>query len=226
MLDTTVVLTSCGRHDLLDRTLQSFRAFNTYEGIKRLIVVEDGDGDPAEVCAKHGAELLRLSARMGQTAAIDRAYAEVDTNYIFHLEDDWEFYREGFIEKSRSILEVDPSTLLVWLRAWNDTNGHPLSFVSPDRSFGVMAAGHDSWWYGFTFNPALRRLADYRRIGSVTEHRLENYPWHGGGAHEAALNAAYYKLGYRAVILDETGYVRHIGWGRHVKAPATGEHGN
>src|SRR5262245_44407505 len=131
-MDTTVVVTSCGRHDLLERTLLSFRQFNTYGGIKRIIVVEDGEGDPSEVCAKYSTELLRIGQRVGQIAAIDRAYAQVDTPYIFHIEDDWEFYRSGFIERSKVILDNDPSTLLAWLRAWDDANGHPLSFKAAD----------------------------------------------------------------------------------------------
>jgi hypothetical protein len=89
--DTTVVLTSCQRHDLLERTLDSFHKFNTDDRVGRIIVIEDGDGDPSEVRKKFGAELIRTGARLGQIAAIDRAYAQVDTPYIFHLEDDWEF---------------------------------------------------------------------------------------------------------------------------------------
>ena len=29
----------------------------------------------------------------------------------------------------------------------------------------------------------------------------------------------YFKLGFRSVILDKTGYVKHIGWERHVSHP-------
>ena len=72
----------------------------------------------------------------GQVKLIDQAYAQVDTPYIFHLEDDWEFHRPGFMEKSRAFLEADPKILLVWLRAWNDTSGHPLSHAAPDHSHG------------------------------------------------------------------------------------------
>ena len=215
-MDTTVVLTSCGRHDLLERTLQSFREFNTYEGIGKILVVEDGDGDPGEVCERHDADLLRIGRRVGQMQAIDLAYAEVRTPYIFHLEDDWEFFRGGFIEKSKAILNLDPSTLLVWLRSWDDTNGHPLSFRSPEKDFGVLATGYEEVWHGFTFNPALRRLSDYKRLGSFCARKWEGGPWTDGAAHEVAASQFYHQLGYRAVILEAEGYVRHIGYGRHV----------
>lgn len=140
--DITVVVTSCNRHDLLERTLVSFRKFNTDPGVARILVVEDGDGDPSEVCNRLDATLIRTGGRVGQIAAIDRAYEMVRTPFIFHLEDDWEFYRSGLMERSRGVLNVDPSTVCVWLRAWNDTNGHPLSFRSSCGSFGVIATGH------------------------------------------------------------------------------------
>jgi hypothetical protein len=215
-MDVTVVLTSCGRYDLLERTLESFGSFNTYPGIAQIIVVEDGAGDPSEVCKRHGASLVRTGARLGQARCIDIGYQQVSTPFIFHMEDDWEFYKHGFIERSKLFLEQDPSTLLVWLRAWTDTNGHPLSFKARDGSMGVLAAGYDGCWNGFTFNPGLRRKSDYDLIGSFAAHKLANYPWAPGGAHEAAASVFYFQLGFRAVILDEGGYVRHIGWKRQV----------
>ena len=60
---------------------------------------------------------------MGQVAAIDRAYGGVTSEYIFHCEDDWEFHATGLIEKSKVILENNPSILQVWLRGLADTNG-------------------------------------------------------------------------------------------------------
>ena len=129
--DITVVVTSCNRHDLLARTLASFRAHETEGRVARILVAEDGDADPAAVCAQFGAEHFCTGERVGQIRLIDQAYARVQTPYIFHLEDDWEFYRSGFMQKSRALLERDPKILLVQLRAWNDTNGHPLSHAAP-----------------------------------------------------------------------------------------------
>ena len=36
--------------------------------------------------------------RQGQIKSVDYAYSMVETPYIFHLEDDWEFYESYFIE--------------------------------------------------------------------------------------------------------------------------------
>ncbi|HKB95659.1 MAG TPA: SEC-C domain-containing protein, partial [Rhizomicrobium sp.] len=141
---------------------------------------------------------------------------------IFHLEDDWEFYRPDFMQKSRAFLERDPQILLVQLRAWNDTGGHPISEAAPDHSFGVMATGYCDCWHGFTFNPGLRRLSDYQRLGGSYEKQprtmyvVAKTPT-AALPFEVEASAFYHRLGYRAVILDEGGYIRHIGADRHVR---------
>lgn len=209
--EVTVVVTSCGRHDLLGMTLKSFVENNTYDKIKKIIVVEDGDADPSSICDKFGAILIKAGGRFGQPYAIDLAYSFVRTPYIFHCEDDWEFYRGGFIEKSLNLLKYDPSCVCVWLRAWNDTNGHPLQFRSDDKTFGVLSIGYGDLWGGFTWNPSLRRITDYQKIGPFSQKM-------GGQSDmgESDASIKYMELGYRGVILDEAGYVRHIGWDRHV----------
>lgn len=216
--DITVVVTSCGRHDLLAQTLASFRQHNTDPKVGDILVVEDGTADPHAICDTYGARLLRTGARVGQVAAIDLAYAQVQTAFVFHLEDDWEFYRPGFIERSREILHADPSCIVVGLRAWNDLNDHPLSFAAPDRRFGVLATGFRRIWHGFTWNPGLRRMADYRRLGRYGDHveAPADVPGQDRGGAEAGIGAIYHALGYRGVVLDEDGYVRHLGWGRTV----------
>jgi hypothetical protein len=205
--DTTIVITSFDRHDLLERTLRSLRIYNTDQRCGRLIVVEDSDANPQGICDKYGAELILVGPRIGQPSAIDRAYSLVTTPYIFHSEDDYEFYRTGFIEKSREILEIDKSCVCVWIRPWDDIFGHPLSFKSPCRTFGVPDP--DSGNHGFTFNAGLRRLSDYLLIGPYTRFSKLGFQA------EPAIGREYRKLGYRGVILDETGYVRDIGKSRH-----------
>ena len=87
----------------------------------------------------------------------------MDTPYIFHLEDDWEFTRPGFMEKSRALLETDPKMLLVQLRHWNPDER--LTYIAPDQSWGRVDPAPDTPWHGFSFNPALRRLSDWQAAG-------------------------------------------------------------
>ena len=157
-MNVTVCLTSCGRQDLLEKTLKSFFEFNTYP-IERFIVSEDsGMFDVNEELQIMYPEIdfINNGYKQGQIKSIDSMYKMVETKYIFHMEDDWEFYRSGFIEYSMAKLEADPKLINVWLREKDDTNGH--------THFNGMVSLNHNGWGGFTFNPTLKRLSDYWRI--------------------------------------------------------------
>jgi len=223
----SVVLTSCGRPDLLVRTLDSFFRFNTYP-VSQFIVVEDGP-TVLDVLFTYPFpcphDLICTGERVGQIAAIDYAYSRVNSEYIFHLEDDWEFYAPHFIEKSMILLERHPKCLQVYLRAVDDTNGHPVArrIHKDDHvrwrriQYGFVAFGGE--WNGFSFNPGLRRMADYVAIGGYGIHAVTASSQHGFA--EIALSTRYRKERMFAAILCDrrgAGYVRHIGWGRTVSS--------
>jgi len=214
MKEVTFVLTSCNRPDLLEKTLDSFFKFNTYP-IKKYVVIEDS-GKPnindhlKEKYKDHNFVWIDNPKNLGQMKSIDLAYAHVDTEYIFHCEEDWEFYRSGFIEDSLEVLESNKKIIQVWLREVNDTNGHPLDpqyYASSigGKKFRLLAMHYFSVWNGFSFNPGLRRLRDYELIKPIEQ--FDGEPW---------VSVKYGELGFRAAIFDQ-GYVRHLGWGRKAK---------
>src|SRR5262245_59599823 len=103
--NVTAVITSCGRPDLLSVTIESFFKFNTYPC--KLLVIEDGEFCNQKLSRKWNSPIVEWIAtgrRVGQIAAVDYVYARVTTPYIFHCEDDWEFYESGFVESSLTIL--------------------------------------------------------------------------------------------------------------------------
>jgi hypothetical protein len=223
----TVVITSCERHDLLERTLASFLEFNNFP-IEKFIIIEDGDmiaRNLAERYLQLNAEWLSTGYRVGQIAAVDYAYSRVDTPYIFHLEDDWEFYASGFIDKSMLLLLFEPRCLQVWLRALDDTNRHPAeprTFSKCGIAWRRMAWDFDNGkWHGFSFNPGLRRVCDYistKGYGSLKEFNFNN-PWQS----EVVIGKFYRDRRMHASILSDrggTGYVRHIGDDRHTPPPS------
>ena len=103
--EVTFVMTACGRVDLMVQTLDSFLKYNTYP-IKRYIITEDSaDESVFEQCKllnqqKYGGKLEFIfnNPKIGQARSIDLAYSTIDTEYVFHCEEDWEFYKSGFIE--------------------------------------------------------------------------------------------------------------------------------
>jgi hypothetical protein len=232
----TAVLTACNRPGLLERTLDSFLARNTYPHVARVLVVEDGGvpGTNDRLKGKYAGavEWLENETRLGLPGPIDRAYALVETPYIFHCEDDWEFYEGGFVEASLAVLRADPRALMVWLRAHDDTMGHP---IDPDFAGTAEAApGHEvryrrmaldhGGWHGFSFNPGLRRLADYRAHFPEGYGRRVGSDWESPNQPEAMIGEVYRSLGYYAAILDApAGFVRHIGWGHSVPKRAVGQ---
>jgi hypothetical protein len=225
--DVTVVITSCNRQDLLEATLDSFLRCNTFP-IRQFIVIEDGDGANNQRLIEKYRDLpftwLATADRVGQVAAIDIAYSEISTDFIFHCEDDWEFTSPGFIEKSLCILKHDDQILQVWLRALTDTNRQPVfdhMFEVEGVHYKVLRHHHDAGefgtWHGFSWNPALRRRREYDLLGSFTS--LDPNGLKQTWEVESAASEFYQKRAFFAAILADNngmGYVRHLGGGRRV----------
>ena len=208
----SVVITSCGRFDLLRATLESLLP-RLAPSPEKIIIVEDS-GDHGVRSALDGFDshfqILVNETKLGQIASIDRAYQSVTSPFIFHCEDDWEFFREGFIAESAVLLERFHDVSMVGLRARDDLN--PLMRGVPrERAEGVDFFFYDPArhpeYFSHSFNPGLRRLSDYKRIGPYA--RL---------GYEPDISYAFKKAGFRMAGLEEPA-ARHIGWNRHVEDP-------
>ncbi|AZC15946.1 glycosyltransferase family 2 protein [Pseudomonas sp. CMR5c] len=214
--DISVVVTSCGRFDLLKRTLESFDRFNTAP-IRRVFITEDSGDKEVENCIpehwRAHTQFFVNVPRLGQLRSIDLAYEQVQTSWIFHCEDDWDFYREGFIEESQVLLENDPQALQVWLRSFH----HDLAVHSPyiflnerkvvDGIPFYLLGSHKADWQGFSLNPGLRRKVDY----------LLHAPYSAFSG-EKDLSRIYARDNRHGLILENDA-VLHTGFGEHVELP-------
>jgi len=203
--EVTIICTSCNRPDLLEKTLDSFFKYNTYDF--KYFHVWDDSGIVG--CNKHledkfpSVSFWYNETNIGQVSTIDKAYGYVTTPYVFHMEEDWEFYKEGFIEACLDVIDLDEKIICVWTRDPNDTPHPSLDPTYDINGKGVrrLVWGFDGHWHGFTFNPSLKKIKDwdgYAKIGRELE-----------------LSKYYYEKGYFAMIFTE-GYCKHIGWNRHV----------
>ncbi len=200
----TLVVTSCRRFDLLRHTLETFYRHNDTP-LAAAIVIEDSDDEGVrevtDAFAGHGLKLVINGRSLGQHASVDRAYAMVDTEYVFHCEDDWEFGRAGIISESLSILQADPGILMVLAREPMSKYMRSLRRRSVDgASYRLMKPAFHHKWYGFSFNPGLRRLVDYKALP-------------GGYAafpSEVAISL-HYKAEGRSMAVLERAAVRHLG---------------
>ena len=219
----TVALTSCGRFDLLERTLNSL--LPRLEGdIEKIIMVEDSANYdvfeivrpfsrklaeegylPSGIYTK-GIEVIVNDPPIGQILSIDRLYSHIDTDWIFHCEDDWEFTGEGFIAKSFVLLKQFANFSMVGLRDEKDFHRKslfPEVFEYSGICYRIAAKSH----LAMSFNPGLRRMHDYRIVGSYADLALR--------PSETTVAALYESLGYSVAYLCEPA-THHIGWGAHV----------
>lgn len=214
--EISIVITSCGRFDLLRKTLSTLDQFNTAP-IRAVFITEDS-GDPSvESCIpEHWRPWTRCfinAPKLGQMKSVDLAYAQVETPWIFHCEDDWAFYRPGFIEDSQKLLEADPQALQVWLRSYAHDlaiHNHYIHLGNRQCVEGIayyQVRSDKADWQGFSFNPGLRRLSDYLSIAPFAQYQGEK-----------ALSRRYAEDDRYAFILENDA-VLHTGWGGHIELP-------
>jgi glycosyltransferase involved in cell wall biosynthesis len=207
----TVVITACGRPDLLEKTIETFIEYNRYP-IHEWIISEDS-GVPdinAALMEKYPSfTWIGGTERRGQIRSIDACYSRVKTPYIFHLEDDWETYRSGCIESSLEILKQHPKVSAVMCRN-HDRRVYEMTDTPPIlKSWG-------GWGY-WSFNPGLRRLADYKAHFPDGYNSYVTYDNKDPLKGEFFVNKFYSENGYRMALASHPdGYLRHIGDGRHI----------
>ena len=206
--DYAVVLTSCGRFDLLRRTVESFAAFADIMP-KQFIVVEDsGDDKVRETLSGIDMpfEFVINRPRLGHAAAIDAGYALVKTPFVFHCEDDWAFFRGGFIGESFKVLDACPKASAVMLRGRDEhryLKGLPYEEVDGVEFFRAHPKLH-RYYFGYGYNPGLRRMSDYKRVAPLSKI-----------GDEREVSFVFLRLGFATAHL-EVPAVRHLGYGRHI----------
>ena len=210
----TVALTSCGRFDLLERTLGSLLPH--LEGPVAKFVITEDSGDPAvhDVIRRFSGsglkfEVLVNEPPIGQFRSIDKLYSRVETEWVFHCQDDWEFFSDGFIGASFAVLKESDRYSMVGLRSPSE---FAPGYIGPRLATRSGVAYHVAdpavarAYAALTLNPGLRRMRDYRIVGPYSDFRAL--------VSETRIARCYLELGYRMAYLAEPA-VRHIGWERH-----------
>jgi hypothetical protein len=206
MSKVTVIVTDNNRPDLLMRTLESFEKMNTYP-VGEVLVHNDGtDRFMKSVMERFPQFKWYFSGKtIGYAASLDFLLNKVTTDYVFNIESDWNFFNSGFIEKSMKILDSKNDVHQVWIRDAADHH-HPLGDITEIAGVIVrpVTHGYRRYWNGWSWNPALRRMADIRQFfpNGLVEYRDEI----DQARHVQQFN-------YRAVSLVES-CIHHIGYGR------------
>lgn len=203
-------VTSCGRMDLLQRSLESFYAVVDQEPQELLIYEDSGAEKPefldSSIWRGRGLRWISGQARMGQCFAIARLIQEAKHDYVFWSEEDWLWQNQinPFMRESKAILDAHPNIGMVSLRG--PSGWHPLV-----QQNGLLFA-EPYWrgeWGGWSWNPGLRRRSTLVKIlpqvlASVGVKGLK---------HEGELSKSLLDQGYRIADLGRP-IVTHIGGNR------------
>lgn len=206
----TIVITSCGRLSLLKETIKSFVEFSDIIPSKSILIENSGtniDESSLENCmvGLHNPLIIINEYNMGQIKSIDKAYNLINTEYIFHLEDDWRFYDTDFMLQSLDVLQHNTKILNVNLRRRLDGSRGSMHPINPEifktqseTIYHTYQYNYINTYHGFSFNPGLRRLFDYKKIGLYQDYGSEE-----------KIGDFYYKNGYQSACLEK-GYCYHL----------------
>jgi len=218
MNEVTLFITSCGRPHLLKRTLESFVKYNTYP-IKEVILCEDsgiqGIVDFAKDILPYPIVVYYNEVRIGQMKTIEKYTQLIATPYVFHLEDDYEFFDSGFIELSFEIMKTDSNISQVLLEDEQHTFtkidiGNPLCYklmTSPQHEYWVNNG--DGSLSCFSWRPSLKTI-------EAQKLRMPYELWDD----EYTIQLAVNKMGCYSVVTKNIkdgrpGFCSHIGKNEH-----------
>jgi len=127
------------RPALLARTLASLANFG---GVRFVAVNDFGDAESNQVLLAHipQATIVAHSSRQGHHAAVDAMYRTVETKYILHLEDDWEFSGGRIAPSKQASLQQRRARIVCPRRA---SRGEPRpQFIVPMREPEELTKRH------------------------------------------------------------------------------------
>jgi len=212
-MSVTLVITSCGRLDLLSRTIESLKSVGEFYFEEKIIIDDSGKEDVSKKLFEDYSNDFKIiinKKNIGQIRSIDKAYSEVKTEYIFHCEDDWSFYRSGFVKDAIEVLSFHDEVVCVSFRDYeNDLVKHcpyeKIKKINIYNDLGFCVSDKTNYgWAGFTFNPSVIRTSDYKKNG----------PYHSIG-HELQISQFYLDKSKHLCFLNVSA-VTHIGWDHHI----------
>ncbi|MDB4907218.1 MAG: hypothetical protein JWO05_2002 [Gemmatimonadetes bacterium] len=196
-----LVFTCEGREHLLEQTLASFSAACPYPFTRRVLVA-DGPVGPRAVEHASPDLLVQHPKRRGYVRSIADAIRQVEEEYFFWLEDDWEFAEPVRLEALLATLQAHGELAQVRLSKTGAlTPAEKVNPLSGDTFESVV---------GFSANPSLNRTAHV--AGGFAELALrEKGKTLGEDGFENVLTRWCAERGIACAVRDGAG-VRHAGY--------------
>ena len=189
----TVVVVSDGRYHYLERCLETLDLLTG--SIVRRVLVVDGEQIPPVVS---GWETYAHGQRIGLAATVRHAWALVDTDYLFHIEEDFTIDRPVDLDNLARHLQADPYLAQICLlrQPWSPEEHAAGGILDLDADAYTRTG--DLWLHRkcFSLNPCL------------VPHSIYSRGWPAGN--EAEQTSRLVAVGYRFAYLDGRA-VTHIG---------------
>jgi glycosyltransferase involved in cell wall biosynthesis len=201
--DITAFFLSCDRLHLLSTAVSTFLS-TSKEKVK--LVICDDSGNPAvykQLLKDYGKEfdILCFPENRGQWEAFDFMTSYCFTKYIFYVEDDWEFYKDGYLQLSKEILESNREIGTVDLsdRRYPDLGDQGQATDKFIWKNNWRISDNHWYWCGWCGSPNLKRREDLIWLGRTACL-----------APEWVIDRKFYSMGLKSVYLLD-GYVKHLG---------------
>jgi hypothetical protein len=205
-LSLTVLVTSAGRLECLQKTVDSLRANLDVTGFERVcwMIIDD---DPRDTVTRrwilqHGSFdvviLPRRNLQLG--SALNLALLEVSTEYVFHSEDDWQYLTRVPLSEFAELLN-DRGFQAQQVLAYRE----PITSMDREYSGAREVQPGLGLMPQYSFNPHMFFLGDYLKNGPIPVFRNEEEEYSAKLKNLKANRALIYNY------LKEP-MVRHIGY--------------
>jgi hypothetical protein len=179
----TLTITSCKRINLLHKTINSFLAnCLDLDLIDNIILVDDNSGvdtiaETDYLLTKFNKPFVIINKsenQKGHAQSLNIIWDLIQTDYITHLEDDWEFkVKDNFIRKSLDIMFHDNSIKQVLLRAGDFMAIKQARITLNNFEYikynyegqHVLDMKNRPAWCGFNLNPAIWDFKEIKKLG-------------------------------------------------------------
>ncbi len=154
--NVTIVITSCGRKEYLQKTIESLRKHFIYDSEKTSWFIIDDYPESVET-REYIEGLLGFDLKIfnptnrGLGYSLNRIYYEVETEFIFHCEDDWLFLRPIPVRDMINLLKENPHLRQLSLFNALAKPKYKDKVKMTDKGFA------ETYNKTFTFNPHLSR---------------------------------------------------------------------
>lgn len=198
-LPISITITTCKRRSLFDKMMNSLWEYcKDLNRVKDWYCIDDGSSAHDLAMMKMKWPFLNIIDKAitskGHESSINLLPKLVsDVTYLFHLEDDWLFTKEFYLEDLISIIDANNADQILCVERWGDqskcvtyknydvmnyeyNHEHPLK---PDRNkkMDIIISKKDHcktnggwWWPGFSLNPGVWKtsLFKYFPLNTIT----------------------------------------------------------